>query len=554
MPGITVALKMHPQCFRTAVLGGSVCLLNHSSSLGLSSLPSISRKGAPQLLAVVRPRLAVASDVSPVSHAWSPRTPPRFMSSEMMDDFETQLRDLFHQVKTMVLSGKNDDASDLLQANYEAVKEQIIAGDKGIEEAAILDVLALGYTAIGDEKKLVTLLTELCSIIDGLEDDEPILDSILMHMGSMYSALGKFEKSIAMYRRALHILECSYGNDSTLLVTPLLSMAKVVGSIGKSSEAVELYDRTINILEFIRGVESEDLVMPLSALGNLLIKEGKASDAEKPFTRILNIYRKCYGDKDGRVGMAMHSLANVKCAKGNVDEAIFMYKKAIHVIQESNYIALDDDRLDKMRVDLAELLHVVGRAQEGRELLEECLLIVEKYKGIDHPSSVTHLINLATSYSSSKNYIEAERLLRRSLEVMENSVQLEDQSISFPMLHLAVVLSCMNQDEEAEELALSALAKREKAFGPCSPPVGEALDCLISIQTRLGKVGNEIVDSLERVLIIQEQEFGKGSREVLGTLEKMIYHLEKTGDKCKKLPLERRLSMLRQKHKDKVPL
>lgn len=79
----------------------------------------------------------------------------------MMDDFETQLQDLFHEVKTMVASGKNDEASDLLQANYLAVKEQMSAGVIGIEETAILDILALGYTVLGDQMKLTSLLNEV---------------------------------------------------------------------------------------------------------------------------------------------------------------------------------------------------------------------------------------------------------------------------------------------------------------------------------------------------------------------------------------------------------
>lgn len=49
-------------------------------------------------------------------------------------------------------------------------------------------------------------------IVDGLKDDEPFLDSVLMHMGSAYSILGRPQKSMLMYQRALEILEITYGN------------------------------------------------------------------------------------------------------------------------------------------------------------------------------------------------------------------------------------------------------------------------------------------------------------------------------------------------------
>uniref|UniRef100_A0A5B6YP78 Putative nephrocystin-3 isoform X1 n=1 Tax=Davidia involucrata TaxID=16924 RepID=A0A5B6YP78_DAVIN len=395
--------------------------------------------------------------------------------SDSMSDFERQLQELFDEVKTMIRKGNKNDAIDLLQANYEAVKEQMDAGARGIEEAAMLDIIALGYMAAEDFKIVGSLLDMLNEVVDSLKGDGPLLDSILTHMGSMYSVLGKFDRSMLAYGRALEILEGKYGNNSTVLVTPLLGMAKVLGSIGRATKAVELYHRVIAILELSRGTESEDLVVPLFGLGNLLIKEGRVTDAENPFIRILNIYKKLYGVDNERVGLAMCSLANVKCAEGNADEAIHLYRNALQVFEDSKSMASDDSIIEKTRIDLAELLHEVGRGKEGRELLEECLLITEKYRGKEHPSSVSHLINLATSYSRSKDFVKAERLLRTSLRIMMKTMGPDDQSITFPMLHLAVTLYNLNQDDEAEKLALEVLGIREKAFGKESLPVGKIL-------------------------------------------------------------------------------
>lgn len=103
----------------------------------------------------------------------------------------------------------------------------------------------------------------------------------------------------------------------------------------------------------------------------------------------------------------------------------------------------------------------------------ECLSTTKKYKGEEDPSFVTHITNLATSYSRSKNYVEAERLLRSSLQIMKRTVEPDDPSITFVMLQLAITLYNMNQDEEAEKLALEVLRVREKAFGDTSVPVGK---------------------------------------------------------------------------------
>lgn len=127
----------------------------------------------------------------------------------------------------------------------------------------------------------------------------------------------------------------------------------------------------------------------------------------------------------------------------------------------------------QLRVDFDS--NIYSRNQEGRELLEECLLIAEKCKGEDHPSLVTHIINLATSHSHSKNLAEAERLLRVGLRLISKTVGVKDQSITVPMLHLAIVLYNLKRDKEAERYALEALNIREEAFGMQSLPVGKGI-------------------------------------------------------------------------------
>jgi len=81
---------------------------------------------------------------------------------------------------------------------------------------------------------------------------------------------------------------------------------------------------------------------------------------------------------------------------------------------------------------------------------------------------------------------------------------------------------------------------------------GEALDCLVSIQARLGKDDSELLELLRRILIIQEKGFGHESEQVLVTLKKIVYYLDKLGRKDEKLPLQRRLSVLRKKYKHMI--
>ena len=73
-------------------------------------------------------------------------------------DFQNQLQELFDEVKTFISKGEKKDAIDLLRANYKVVKQQLDEGYRGVEEAAFLDVVALGYMAVGHFKIVDSLL------------------------------------------------------------------------------------------------------------------------------------------------------------------------------------------------------------------------------------------------------------------------------------------------------------------------------------------------------------------------------------------------------------
>lgn len=56
---------------------------------------------------------------------------------------------------------------------------------------------------------------QLSEIVGDLKDEEPLLDSILTHMGNMYEKLENFEMSICLYGRAVKVVERLYGKSDS---------------------------------------------------------------------------------------------------------------------------------------------------------------------------------------------------------------------------------------------------------------------------------------------------------------------------------------------------
>lgn len=75
---------------------------------------------------------------------------------------------------------------------------------------------------------------------------------------------------------------------------------------------------------------------------------------------------------------------------------------------------------------------------------------------------------------------------------------------------------------------------------------------MVSIQSRSGKDDSELLELLKRVLRIQEKAFGHEGEEVMETLKKIVHYMDKMGMNNEKRPLQRRLSILRNKHKKMV--
>ena len=78
------------------------------------------------------------------------------------------------------------------------------------------------------------------------------------------------------------------------------------------------------------------------------------------------------------------------------------------------------------------------------------------------------------------------------------------------------------------------------------------MDCLVAIQARLERADTELLELLKRVLKIQEKEFGYESEEVMETLKKIVFYLDKVGRKDEKFSMQKRLSMLRMKYKQMI--
>ncbi|CAM6104044.1 unnamed protein product [Calypogeia fissa] len=462
---------------------------------------------------------------------------------EDVTDLESQLEELYEEVERMIEEGDDDTARVLIEANYEAVLEQFEMGLQGVEQAATLDVLAQLYMNMDDFKTAEVLLEKTKELLERLPSPQPLLDSVLEHVASMYAAIEKPEEAIPFFVRSLQIQKAIYGKDSPLIAKTMLGLAKAYSDNDEGDKSIETYQQVLVIMERFKGKEDESLVIPLTHLGHTYLEEDRAQEAESVLQRAVRVTEKAYGARDGRVGVAICGLARAKTARGQVDEAVTLYYQGLGIMKGCSKFSLDDPVVEVVRTDLAELLNYLNRETEAQELWEENLRVKEGVLGRNDIQLVPHLNNAATSYANSGKFDKCEPLLRRSLKIMTVHFGPRAPEVSVPLELLATALHHLGRGFEGEPLAREAVTIRESHYGENHAITGQSYNCLAAILHGVGKT-EEAEINLRKVLKIQERELGPDCPEIILTLELLVMLLNEQGRTEELQPIIRRMQKL----------
>ncbi|CAK9221317.1 unnamed protein product [Sphagnum troendelagicum] len=445
-----------------------------------------------------------------------------------------QLQELYEEVKRIIDNGDVESARDIIEANYDALREQLELGVEGIEHAAMLNILAQLRLTLGDFEEAEHLLLEMKNLLDkvGTRSPQLLVDNILGHMGSMYTTLGKpAEEACQLKEESPKIQDDALSKeDSPLVVELLLKAASTYSELEDNEKAIELYNRAIAIIQKTLGPEHESLAVPLTNLAYLVLEEGGVEESELAMLRALGILEREVGAHDRRVGEATCALARIKAAKGQVSAAVNLYQKGLQIMEDCNDVGEDYTTVEIVRSDFATLLDELERNEEAQELWHANLQVKEKLLGSNDLQLAVHLQSLAASYAASEKYDKCEPLLQRSLDLLLANLGPNAPELCSPLDGLATALLHLGRPSEAEPLARQALRICEAAHGSNSIATGDACHCLASIVHTLGE-SEEALELIYRVLEIQERELLPGSDrfELVPTLELLIKLLEGLG-------------------------
>jgi tetratricopeptide (TPR) repeat protein len=148
-----------------------------------------------------------------------------------------------------------------------------------------------------------------------------------------------------------------------------------------------------------------------------------------------------------------------------------------------------------------------GSYEKAEPLMRRALEIDEQSFGMDHPNVARDLNNLAQLLKDTNRLAEAEPLMRRALEIDEQSFGLDHPDVAIDLNNLAQLLQDTNRLAEAEPLMRRALEIDEQSFGLDHPKIAIRLNNLAQLLQATNRLA-EAEPLMRRALDMLQHIFG----------------------------------------------
>jgi tetratricopeptide (TPR) repeat protein len=196
--------------------------------------------------------------------------------------------------------------------------------------------------------------------------DDPRVGTTLNSLGLVYRAENKFGDAETAYRRALAVLQKSYGNDSMDVANVNFNIATVMFDQGHQAGAVSYLQRTLVGYEMILGSNSLKTASVLCMLGDVHRLARDFQAAEGPLRRCADIRESSGGMQNNDMADAVYSLALTFVGEGKYALAEPRFTLA-EKIREST-LGITNPLLAQTFEDHASLLRQLGRDKEAARL------------------------------------------------------------------------------------------------------------------------------------------------------------------------------------------
>lgn len=354
---------------------------------------------------------------------------------------------------------------------------------------------------IGDDAEAKKLLERVITIRETVFGYGDISLSIpLTKLGWVLMDDGKHEEAQIVFERSIGIAE-SFGEEGVAaLANALAGYGNLLKRSGDYAGAREIFERAVVVTEADTDRQARWLAPSLFNLGALLNVMGELDEAGARIDRARVLWESLLGPTDPYVALSLVQIGWLRMSQGNYVEARTAFEKAMAIADQSG-------RRETLASSLAgygNLLRRTGDYREARAVFERAVSVTEIPPVMKRWLGAS-LLNLAGTLGDVGEFVEAESVCRRGLELAE-------EMSAYNLKHsgrtiLAGILSKSGRSDEATHLYDQILMEREQVFGPDHDEVANTLMSLARIVHKGGEL-SRARELYERGRRIRENTLG----------------------------------------------
>jgi tetratricopeptide (TPR) repeat protein len=183
---------------------------------------------------------------------------------------------------------------------------------------------------------------------------------------------GDLDGSVTLHERSIGLRESLVPDTHQSIGYGLANLAAVLQQQGRLSEAEQALLRARAIFENAFGADNPTTAHVLSNLAGLYDEQKRFAEGHALHTEVLGIWTSLLGPDHPDVGDVYAAMADASRAQGQLDDAMQHDRAAIRVYSGPRGDG-QDVRLATRRWSLGRTLVLQGRADEGRQQLQEAL-------------------------------------------------------------------------------------------------------------------------------------------------------------------------------------
>ena len=319
------------------------------------------------------------------------------------------------------------------------------------------------------------------------------------HSSLLLSKKGKIQLKLELYDNALSSLETAlqinqriYGLNDPKTIETLLNLANGLYLASKIKEAIDIYNNVLIIQE--KKLDSKNITIAnnLLNIGIILLKDKNYVDSIIIFEKALNIYE-----------------ANNKYSINYLNTLFNLILAYLHLNNDTKATIFINKSYDLNK----KILNSATNPEEYKKILN----VITK-----------GLMKIAYIYKNNNNFDSALNILENALNLnlIEDEIKIENEELNIcsdelPILYICI--GCIYSQLNNNDCAIYNYKKALYIWLPLKKNNSDTLRTLHSITKLYEKQNNwkKAEESYNTILIFQNEMYGKQSKEVAGTLEKI---------------------------------